>query len=99
MPNTYEKVGPDGELLERSLAFAGTVHDIQLSHAATLVDSPWFAVNDAGDRVKLDPEPVFAEPAEEDGDEPDQLDQEPLPTSDVGEQHDKPDESGDDIEE
>lgn len=99
MPNTYEKLGPDGELLERSVAFAGTVHDIQLSDAASLVDGPWFAVNDAGERVKLDPAPVFVEPSEEDDGESGELEQEPPTVPDAGEKRDEPGEPGDDIEE
>jgi hypothetical protein len=100
VPNTYEKVDPDGALLERSVAFAGTVHDLQLSDAASLVDGPWFAINAAGERVKLDPVPVFTEPPDDEPDyesgEPAQETQTPL---DAGGQHDEPAESGDDIEE
>lgn len=58
---TYEKV-VDGELVERSVTFAGKDHDLQLSHAASLTDSPWYLVNEQGERVKPNAAPVFVEP-------------------------------------
>lgn len=65
MPNTYEKV-VDDVVVERSLAFAGTTHDLQLSAQSSAVDSPWFAVDANGQRVKLDPMPVFTAPSDVD---------------------------------
>lgn len=65
MPNTYEKV-EDDRVVERSVAFAGTTHDLQLSMAACNVDSPWFALDANGERVKLNPMPVFIAPSQMD---------------------------------
>lgn len=62
---TYEKV-EDGRVVERSLAFAGTPHDVQLSAAASTVDSPWHVVDEHGEQVLPDPTPVFAEPSDVD---------------------------------
>lgn len=62
---TYEKVDDD-VVVERSVAFTGTTLDLQLSMAACNVDSPWFALNANGERVKLDPMPVFTAPSEVD---------------------------------
>lgn len=62
---TYEKV-VDGIVVERSVVFAGTEHDVQLSHAASTTDSPWHLVDANGERVKPDPMPVFTEPSEVD---------------------------------
>lgn len=95
---TYEKV-VDGIVVERSIAFAGTEHDVQLSHAASAADSPWHLVDADGERVKPDPMPVFVAPSEQDA-EPDS----PIPAIDPphvddGEQDIEPDESGDHTEE
>lgn len=61
---TYERVDGEGKVVERSVTFAGFTHDLQLSTAASNADSPWFALDDNGARVKLNPMPVFAEPAQ-----------------------------------
>lgn len=101
MPNTYEKV-VDGVVVERSLAFAGTEHDVQLSHAASTTDSPWHLVDANGERVKPDPMPVFTAPSDEDADDVPAEPGSPTALAEEAERHkhdDEPDESGDHTEE
>lgn len=63
---TYEKYDSDGNMVERSVTFRGTLHDLQLSTVSSMTDSPWHLVDADGERVKPDPMPVFTEPSDVD---------------------------------
>ena len=67
---TYERIDDAGAVVERSVTFAGTDHDVQLSHAADNQDSPWRRVDELPG-----PMPVFVEPSTPDGDDAEQDEQ------------------------
>jgi hypothetical protein len=67
---TYERIDDAGVVVERSVTFAGTEHDVQLSHAAANQDSPWRCVDALPGLM-----PVFVEPSTPDGGGDDQQDE------------------------